>query len=222
MNEEIQEPKGIADLEEYVTSHVPERFRYWILHQRGYADRFDWKGRNREVAKQEKERSIVQDWAAALFRENCPYALLESCAPPLPDCLLTDQSGRRTGVEVAELVDQATIERNKFTSYHWKIYSPHELKLAVRTLLTRKSQRLKDAGDAIKQSGFHKIVVILHCDEPDLRYRPEFCRDVLANNCFRSLGNIDEAFLLLPCPRKRNLSDFEAEFCRAIQIPIGT
>jgi hypothetical protein len=215
-------PVKTLSLEEYVMANVPERFRYWILHQRGYADRFDWVGPDREAAKRDKELSIVEEWAAAVYRDRnaCPFVNIESCMPPLPDCQLIDRDGGKTGVEVTELVDQATIERNKHLSYHWKEYSADELISAVAKRLQAKDGKCIAASAALRQANFDKIIVILHCDEPDLRSQPGFCRDVLSNDQLPRLRYISEAWLLLPCPRKKHLNDFEAEFCQPIFIPL--
>lgn len=207
-------------LEEYVNAYVPEWFRYYLLHQRGYADRFDWTGPDREEAKCVKERGVVNEWLSAMFREGVPYVSLESCSVPLPDCQLIDKSGRKVGVEVTELVDRATIQRNKHTSYHWKEYSAPELIAAIAERLESKNQKLRAAREIITQRGISKKLVIMHCDEPDLRSRPQFCRHVLSTTRFTAYDEIDEAFLLLPCRRKRGLNDTEAEFCQPIRIPL--
>jgi hypothetical protein len=212
-------PEKVWDLEEYVNACVPEQYRYYLLHQRGHADRFNWVGPDREQAKREKEQSIVEDLVAALYRDNCPYVSIESCEPPLPDCQLIDRAGQKTGVEVSELVDQATIERNTHTSYHCKVYSPEELFSATKAILIAKDRKLVRARAEIQRAGFGKIIVLLHCDEPDLNSRPAFCRKVLGSQDFQPLAEIDEAFLLLPCPRKKNLHDVEAEYCQPIRIP---
>src|SRR5205807_7359994 len=106
---------------------------------------------------------------AARYRDRnaCPYVQIESCAPPLPDCQLIDRAGQKIGIEVTELVDQATIERNKCTSYHWKEYSADELVSATVAALTTKNQKLRARSAEIRQAGFAKMIVILHSDEPD-------------------------------------------------------
>jgi len=202
--------------------NLPEPFGYWLLHQRGYADRFNWLRADRERAKREKERRIVDQWAAARYRDRdaCPFVRIESCAPPLPDCALTDKAGKKIGIEVTELVDQATIERNKLTSYHWKEYSADELFLATIGRLTAKNRKFQPASGDMREAGLERIVVILHCDEPDLTWRPAFCREAFFSRDVPRFSEIDEAWLLLPCPRKKNLNDFEAEFCQPIPIPL--
>jgi hypothetical protein len=155
-----------------------------------------------------------------MFREGAPYISLESCAAPLPDCLLVDKAGRKVGVEVTELVDKAAIERNRRTSYHWKEYSAPDFIGAVAERLEAKNQKLRKAHDVIAQRGISKNLIIMHCDEPDLRSRPQFCRDALLTSRFVGYDEIDEAFLLLPCRRKRGVNDTEAEFCQPIRIPL--
>lgn len=222
MNGETQAngPTELMTLEECVNTCVPEWIRYYLLHQREYADRFDWKGPDREAAKREKERGIVIDWLGAMFRESSPYVSFDSCPAPLPDCQLVDKSGRKVGVEVTELVDKATIERNKYSSYHWKEYSAADLVAALAQRLNSKNRNLRGARHVIDRHGISKLIVVMHCDEPDLRSRPQFCRDVLSTARFTGYEEIDEAFLLLPCPRKRGLNDTEAEYCQPIPIPL--
>ena len=58
------------------------------------------------------------------------------------------------------------------------------------------------AAAAIQKAGFDRLIVILHCDEPDLISRPIFCREVLSGHQFPRLTYISEAWSLLPCPRK--------------------
>src|SRR5947209_20508675 len=82
-------------------------------HRRRYASRFQLViGPDHAEAKRTREKFVVAYWIASRFRKECPYVpLIELCDPPEPDCKLTDKQGRKTGVEVTELVDQAMVER---------------------------------------------------------------------------------------------------------------
>lgn len=84
-----------------------------VLHERGYADIFDWVEPDRERGKRIKEQSIVDDFVQALYRDVSPYVRIESCEPPLPDCQGIDRVERKTGFEVTELVDEEMIKWNK-------------------------------------------------------------------------------------------------------------
>jgi hypothetical protein len=71
------------------------------------------------------------------------------------------------------------------------------------------------------EAGFERIIVIVHCDEADLIERPAFCQKGFASRQFPQFSEIDDAYLLLPCPRKKHLYDDEAEFCQLVPVPIG-
>jgi len=200
---------------------MKQEMMYAALHQRGYADIFDWVERDRERAKRVKEQGIVDDFLQARYRDASPYVQIESCLPPLPDCQAIDTAGIKIGFEVTELVDQRMIEWHKkpLNPTRWKDYSADDLFSGIVERLTRKNQKLL-AARAIREADFEKIVVIIHCDEPDLIQRPAFCQEVFANREFPEFSAIDEAYLLLPCPRKKHLYDDEAEFCQLIPIRI--
>jgi hypothetical protein len=65
-------------LEEFIRARVPEPFRYWLLYPRGYADWFDWLRADRDRGKREKERRIVDQWAAAFYRDRNAYPYVQS------------------------------------------------------------------------------------------------------------------------------------------------
>jgi hypothetical protein len=203
-------------------SNLKDQLMFAVLHERGYADIFDWAEPDRECAKRVKEQGIVDDFVQALYRDASPYVRIESCEPPLPDCQGIDRVGRKTAFEVTELVDEAMIKwnKNKYNSYRFKEYSANDLLSAASSRLMDKNQKLKSARAGIKAAGYEKTIVILHCDEPDLIQRPAFCREALSSREFPRFSEIDEAYLLLPCPRKKHLHDFEAEFCQPIRIPL--
>lgn len=206
------------------SGNLKEQLIYALSHSRGYADIFDWTEPDREQAKRTKEQGIVDDFVQGIYRDASPYVRIESCEPPLPDCEATDGFGDKTAFEVTELVNAAMVRwnSNRSNAYRYREYSAKELHLAAVERLTTKNRKLQSARAVISKAGYEKIVVILHCDEPDLIQRPEFCRDVFANRKSPPFCEIDEAYLLLPCPRKRHLNDFEAEFCQAIPIPLAS
>ncbi|MBX6325263.1 MAG: hypothetical protein IRY93_04415 [Chthoniobacterales bacterium] len=223
MNNRVSE-QSVGASQEYVNVHIPEPLRYWFSHRRGYADYFDYLAPDRDRAKREKEQRIVQRWAAALYRnrEQCPYVTIRPRDPPFPDCELIDKNGQKTGVEVTELVDEATIRRNKRSSYHWKEYSGDQLISVIGNRLAVKNGKLQRIYNAIERENYQRIIVIIHSDEPDLQSRVPFCRQLLSSHPFPEFNAIDEAWLLFPCPRKRTLNDVNAEFCQLVCIPIAT
>jgi hypothetical protein len=193
---------------------------YALSHARGYADIFDWIEPDRERAKHVKEQGIVDDFVQALHRDASPYVRIESCEPPLPDCQLIDAIGRKIGVEVTELVAEDMIKWNKrkSNSYRFKEYSRDGLLIAAAERLTTKNEKLQAARATIIAEHLEKIIVILHCDEPGLIQRPAFCREAFSSRNFPRFNGIDEAYLLLPCPRKKHWHDTEAEFCQLVPI----
>src|SRR6266540_6300628 len=116
-----------------ITANMKQEMMYAALHQRGYADIFDWVERDRERAKRVKEQGIVDDFLQARYRDASPCVGIESCLPPLPDCQAIDRAGRKIGFEVTELVDQRMIEWHKNPSNPtcWKDYSADDLLSAV-------------------------------------------------------------------------------------------
>ena len=168
---------------------------YAASHSRGYADIFDWVEPDRERAKRVKEQSIVDDFLQAHYREVCPYGRIQSCEPPLPDCQAIDSAGRKVGLEVTELVDRHMVEwhLNPFNATDQKDYSADDLYSGIINRLVAKKQKLRAARAAIQKAGLEKIIVIIHCDEPDLIQRAVWCKEVFASRRFPQFSEIDEA-----------------------------
>jgi hypothetical protein len=203
-------------------SNLENEIMYQVTHARGYADIFDWNDPDgdRERGKREKEQSVVEDFVQARYHGAFRRVRIQSCPPPLPDCEMIDSDRQKIGIEVTELVDEQTIQRNKAGYNCCKEYSANDLFLAVARRLMAKNQKLLSARAIIRMAGYDRIILIMFCDEPDLNQRPAFCRKVFSSRQFPQFSEIDEAYLLLPCPRKKHLHDFEAEFCQAIPIPL--
>lgn len=201
-------------------STVKNPIMYALSHARGYADIFDWTEPDREHAKQIKEQCITDDFVRAYYHDFYPHVRIESCEPPLPDCQVIDRTGKKVGVEVTELVDRHAIELNKKNCHCYREYSSDAFLSAVEKLLEVKNQKLRVARAEIRCASFESIVVVIHSDEPDLIQRVPFCREVFSSYAFGPFSELDEAYLLLPCPRKKHLYDNEAEFDQLIQIPL--
>ncbi|MGB8340601.1 MAG: hypothetical protein WCE51_03350 [Chthoniobacterales bacterium] len=209
-------------IEEYIKANIKnEALQYHLLHQRGYAQRFDWVGPDREQAKKIKETGILDEWIAARFREQHPFTEGDSSSPPKPDCELIDNKGRKFGIEITEFVDRPTIERNQKISYHWKEYTPGELCSAVEKRLVIKDRKLRTNLGQSSRQDYDEVIVILHTDEPALN--PDFCRAALANHEFPAFEVITAADMLFPCPRKGHINDRDSEYCRIVPvIPCAT
>ena len=205
-----------------ITASMKEEMMYALSHARGYADIFDLVQRDRERAKRIKEQCIVDDFLDARYRGASPFLRVESCEPPLPDCVGIYKAGGKIGFEATELVDPRMVQwhKNALNATRWKDYSADDLFSGVVQRLARKNHRLQAAKTAIQEADVHKVIVIIHCDEPDLIQRATFCREVFGSREFLSFSAIDEAYLLLPCPRKKHLYDEEAEFCQLVPIPL--
>jgi len=206
-----------------ITASMKEEMMHHALRARGYADIFDWVQPDRERARCVKEQCIVDNFIHARYRDVSPYVRIESCKPPLPDCEAIDRAGKKIGFEVTELVDERMIEwhKNPSNPRRQKDWFADGLFAAVVKILLTKNRKLRVARATIREAGFERIIVIVHCDEPDLIERPAFCQKVFASRQFPQFSEIDEAYLLLPCPRKKHLHDDEAEFCQLVPIPIG-
>jgi len=88
-----------------ITASMKEEMMYALSHARGYADIFDLVQRDRERAKRIKEQCIVDDFLDARYRGASPFLRVESCEPPLPDCVGIYKAGGKIGFEATELVD---------------------------------------------------------------------------------------------------------------------
>jgi hypothetical protein len=206
-----------------ITASMREAMMYAALHTRGYADIFDWVEPDRERAKRVKEEGIVDDFLEARYRDASPFLRIESCEPPLPDCKGIRRAGGKVGFEVTELVDRRMIKwhKNPLNVRRQKDYSANDIFSGIVERLAAKNQRFQAAKAALQQAGFEKVIVIIHCDKPDVIQRATFCREVFASREFPRFSEINEAYLLLPCPRKKHLYDDDAEFCQLVPIPVA-
>ncbi len=154
--------------------------------QKGYASFFDWPD------KAIKERSVVKDLLYALQIEEriCWIRSLKSnpVRNVAPDCIGIDVGMRPIAIEVTELVDQATVERNRKGHADWKEWGTEEFRATIRSKLKNKD------GKQLHGGPFDSYVVVLHTDEPLLSQKD--CAAMLDDQKFGPFEKIKEAFLL--------------------------
>lgn len=196
-----------------------DNLAYQLDHQRGYAGYFEWRGPDQKQAKREKETGVLIDWLGALYRENYPFSRMTCCEPPLPDFEVEDEAGQRTGIEITELVDRATIEWNQRGPYRIKEYSERQFCNEVGRIITRKDATLRSKAKLICERRYSDMILVIHADEHLLS--PGFCRRALADHSSEHATMITGAYLLFPPRRKRDVNDHEAEWCRALGIPLA-
>jgi hypothetical protein len=196
-----------------------DKLLYDIAHRRKYAPEFNWTGPDREEAKHQKETLVVQYFLKARYRGKGPYVRVDSCEPPKPDCELTDKEGRKTGVEITELVDREMVERNVTKLSHGRVYTSDQVLEAVAERLEKKERGLERRADFIRSQQYKKMILVIHTGEPELT--PDFCRASLENQTFPNLQFIDETFLLFRRPRAKHPDDYEADFHQLVAIPLG-
>jgi hypothetical protein len=171
------------------------------------------------------EKKIVEAWIEAMFRGNSPYDLVEPCSARIPDCELTDKDGKKTGVEVTELVDENMIRLSKRKRprerrvIHGRTYTRDQFLAKVIERLETKECKLKSEAKSIRER-YVKMILIIHTGEPELM--PDSCRAWIKDQTFPKLQLIDEAFLLMRKPRARDtLATPEANFHQVITIGLG-
>jgi hypothetical protein len=130
---------------------------------RPHAPMYIWRG-----DKSLTEVSIVSNWLVARF-ENWPqhFPKFEHLNPPddPPDVILTDIEGRKHGVELTELVHDATIRTRcagNQTDCH--VCTESELKMEIANIIARKSKK------PFKGGPFESRILLIHTAEPFIAY----------------------------------------------------
>ena len=169
---------------EFVNGEILQMLWDAVERTKGYASFWDW------PEKSIKERGVVRELLGAIRAEEGQHGIRTLNANKFdpPDCIGISLQGERVGFEVTELVDQATVERNRRGYPEWKEWTPEELLAKVGCLLVGKD------GKRLQGGPFDRYVVVIHTDEPLLQY--EECAAILRGRKFGPFQQIDEAFFL--------------------------
>lgn len=175
---------------------IVEIIRADIAVRRPYAQFFDWS--NKTI----KELGVAQSWQWAVTRMNSPL-LLSDIQPRArsedpPDVEGLDDKGRRTAIEITELVSESAVRANlrakaQGRSGAFAVWTREEVIAALTDRLSTKAKRRSDLKGGPYPGGY---VVVVHTDEPWLRAENIF-DDFLRNHVFGPFPEIDRAFLLI-------------------------
>lgn len=168
-----------------------------IMHEaraksRSYATYWEW-----APERSQAEVGVAQALADFLMHsDGRSWASVQPIADDPPDVLLLCTSGNRVGVEVTELVDEATVERHR---YHKKVdtYPPHEwadwtvdsLASSIVQAIERKDRKL-----AARAGQYDELIVAVATDEPMISLA---LAEQALRMCSARVHNLQRAFLLL-------------------------
>lgn len=163
-----------------------------VLKGRGYAAYWEW-APNRSLAEVGVARVLAEYLAHS---EGRSWLSVAPVAEDPPDALLLSTSNHRVGIEVTEIVDEATVARHrhrKKTSvaqpYDWADWTVEKLSNAIVEAVQRKDEKL-----LARVKDYDELIVALITDEPmislDLAHRALLC-------CSAKVQAVHRAFLML-------------------------
>jgi hypothetical protein len=109
-----------------------------------------------------------------------------------PDCEAITTSGMRVGIEVTEMVDQASIEADIVSGAHvdYAYWDADKLRSQIENRV-----RKKDTPAEVKGGPYDEYWLVIHCDEPAVRF--EDARDWISGMPELRTILISRAFLLI-------------------------
>jgi hypothetical protein len=159
---------------------------------RGYAAYWEWA----------PDRSLAEVGVAKVLSEYLTHSegttwkSVSPVADDPPDTLLLSTSNHRVGVEVTEIVDDATVARHRHRKkegaaqpYDWAEWTLEELTASIVQAIERKDKKL--AG---RRDGYDELIVALVTDEPMITF--DLARRAVVE-CSPKVQTIDRAFLML-------------------------
>lgn len=154
---------------------------------RRYADFFEAPDRDL------KERAIVRTLLETFGGELSEGAVdVESIRPDPPDCVVVTEGGRRIGVEVTELVDEATVRANQIAPYRLHPWSTPTTLARLQALIDRKERACADV------SGFDELWLVIHTDELWLQtYAGDPIWNIVRKHTFESTKAFERHFVLV-------------------------
>jgi hypothetical protein len=158
---------------------------------REYAIYWEWPDRPK------RDCGIVSDFLHSLYRTDMPpfkpRTLRSRGNDDPPDCEIEDLQGRQIGFEVTELVSREGIKLLKSRGlYYPQEWSPSQVVNAISGVLRRKERE----RSKLKGGPYHKLVLLIHTDEPGLR--AESCKSALAKESFPKPTPWDEVYIVFP------------------------
>jgi hypothetical protein len=183
----VNQENTVIDLEK-----VMRLVFYNRQNRRRYASFFEWRGEDRERGKQVKERSIVCDLFKSLEKDaGCILFKTVGYGDNPPDCVATDMNDNPIGVEVTELVDEETVKLRSKGCRPDKDWTSNEVIEKVKSILRKKSNLLTK-----RPSKYTNFFLVLHTDEPDLRWKFRAGELASSFHVFDRYPHIDKVYLL--------------------------
>lgn len=154
---------------------------------RNYAAFFEWPDQAN------KERAIVRTLSGELSAAGQPaFNSVESVVADPPDCLATTEDGRRFAVEVTELVDEETVQRNQRTPHQVHQWEASDVIARIQAIIARKD------GQCSGLRGYHYRLLVIHTDEPWLQtYSGDRIWSAIKAHTFAKPKNLDEVVVLV-------------------------
>lgn len=145
-----------------------------------------------------KERGIVEHLLKSMKEcGEASYSNPVSCPDQWPDVLVNDQIGQQVAVEVTELVDETSVRENQQGNGIYCIWEPAQVYAEIERILAKKDLKSNHGGK------YSKVILLIHTDE--LVIESEKYIPLLKTSSFKTLNNINEAFLLFSYdPRANN------------------
>lgn len=151
--------------------------------QRRHASFFEWPDRER------KELGLVELLFESMQKKGeCPYSNPKNFKPDPPDCTAEDEQGNLIGIELTELVDQESIERNERGGAVYRFWDAADLIEKIESLIKKKDEKRFNGGP------YKKIILLIFTDENDIL--PTEYIPFLQGVDFSKKSQIDEVYFL--------------------------
>ena len=105
-----------------------------------------------------------------------------------PDCIAYDKDDRLIAIEVVELVDQFAVEQTERDNNLIRIWQAEDVIKKIGDILQTKDKKTYRSGN------YHRIVIVIHVDEPLITYNAYSGR--IKDQIFCGYSQVDEAYLL--------------------------
>ena len=159
---------------------------------RGYATYWEW-----APDRSQAEVGVAQALADFLMHsDGRSWASVQPIADDPPDVLLLCTSGNRVGVEVTELVDEATVERHRYHKkvgtyprHEWPDWTVNSLASSIVQAVERKDRKL-----TARTGQYDELMVAVATDEPMISLA---LAEQALQMCSARVHNLQRAFLLL-------------------------
>jgi hypothetical protein len=149
------------------------------------------------------ELDTVRDWLNSMSKDGgcCHYRNPKTNPEDPPDCVVDDENGNPVGIEVTEFVCEEAVARSVKMEggVNYREWEDLEIVRELEKIL------LKKDGKSYKRATYKKLILLIHTDEPLLRF--DRAKKLLNGQTFDKPTQINEAYLLFsydPSSRQSN------------------